>query len=150
VRAPALAVLAALPLAALACARALPQHPPVAERDGEVRLPLAAVDDGGVHFYTFRPGAEGQVNLFVRRDGEGRLHASLDACYGCFQYRLGYRREGDAVVCNACLLAFPLREAAWDYIGPCAPIPLPHRVEGGDFVVDVRRLEKAARYFAAP
>ncbi len=136
-----------LMLAAVAsCGPRPPRYPEATAVDGKVSLPLAAVADGGVHFYSYLSQGK-TVDFFVRTDGEGKLHASFDACYGCFQYKLGYRVEGDAVVCNACRLSFALKEAVWDYIGPCAPIPLPHRDREGFFVIDAARLEKGARYF---
>ena len=131
---------------AFGCGARAQEYPRPREEGGAVLIPLREVADGGAHFFTVERGGK-KINFFVRTDGKGRLHASLDACYACYRYRLGYRYEGDAVVCNACRMSFRLEEETWDYIGPCAPIPLPHKERDGFVWISSSRLEKCDRYF---
>jgi uncharacterized membrane protein len=140
------ACLAVLLSCAAACSRT-PRYPLVEAVDGRVRLPLAAVDDGGVHFYTYVAAGGEPVTFLVRSDGDGVLRTHLDACFSCYRYRMGFVVEGHEVVCRACRYAYDLAEAEWDYIGACAPIPLHSAVIGGELVVERARLEKAARFF---
>jgi uncharacterized membrane protein len=132
--------------ALLGCGPELPEYPQVHAENGAVRLPLAEVADGRVHFYSFPTGGT-RVNFLVRTDGTGALQAHLDACYGCYRYKLGYVAEGDALVCRACRLEYPIADQVWDFIGACAPIPLHCRTEGAELLLEERDLERAARYF---
>ena len=131
---------------AAACSRS-PEHPRVEAVDGRVRLPLAEVGDGGVHFYTYVAAGGEPVTFLVRTDREGVVRTHLDACFSCYRYRRGFVVEGHEVVCRACRYAYDLGDAEWDYIGACAPIPLSAALAGGELVIEAARLEAAARFF---
>ena len=128
------------------CERQVPEHPIVVPRGDRVSIPLAAVNDGGVHFFTFKHEGK-NVNFFVRTDGSGNLQAHFDACYSCFKYKLGYVHEGDQVVCIACRIGYDLADVVWDYIGACAPINLKSRIAGQYMVIKRSWLEKGERFF---
>jgi uncharacterized membrane protein len=102
--------------------------------------------DGEVHFFTFLHQGT-RVNFLIRSDRNGIFRAHLDACYGCYQYKMGYLVEEDALVCRACRLEYPIADEEWDFIGACAPITLRASVDGDDLVIKRATLEKAARYF---
>jgi len=89
-----------LPLLA-GCERQAPEHPVVVAEEDRVNISLAAVNNGGVHFFTYKHGGK-NINFFVRTDGMGNLQVHFDACYSCFKYKLGYVREGNQVECIAC------------------------------------------------
>ena len=131
---------------ASACSRS-PQYERVAAVAGRVRLPLAEVGNGGVHFFSYLAEGGENVAFLVRTDGEGVLRTHLDACFSCYRYRRGFVVEGRQVVCRACRYAYDLGEAEWDYIGACAPIPLGSTVIGDELVIERQRLEAAARFF---
>ena len=128
------------------CEGQAPEHPIVVPRGDRVSIPLAAVNDGGVHFFTFKHEGK-NVNFFVRTDGSGKLQAHFDACYSCFKYKLGYVHEGDQVVCIACRIGYDLADVVWDYIGACAPINLKSRIAGQYMVIKRTWLEKGERFF---
>jgi len=133
-------------LVLIGCTRQAPEHPIVIADGDAVRIPLKEVDDGGVHFYTYKP-EEKNINFLVRTDGKGRLHTHFDACYSCYKYKMGYKVDGVNILCIACALKFSLAEEAWDFIGPCAPINLKNAIKDNFLVVDVSRLEKGKRLF---
>ena len=128
------------------CGRQAPEYPTVIPQNGHVCIPLATINDGGVHFFTFKHEGK-NVNFFVRTDGAGRLQAHFDACYSCFKYKMGYIHEGDQVVCIACRIGYDLADVVWDYIGACAPINLKSRVEDQRMVIKLSWLEKGSRFF---
>ena len=140
---PALLLLA---LALPGCTRGAPEHRIVAAESGAVRLPLAEVADGGVHFFTFQHAGR-NVNFLVRTDGQGALHTHLDACYSCYRYRRGFVVEGSDLLCIACRYTYPIAEEVWDFQGACAPIPFRSTVDGTSLIIERAVLEKAARYF---
>ena len=134
-----------LPMLA-ACERQAPEYPIVVPAADRVNIRLAAVDNGAVHFFTYKHGGK-NINFFVRTDGTGKLQAHFDACYSCFKYKLGYVREGNQVVCIACRIGYNLDDVVWDYVGACAPINLKSGIAGNHLVIEQSRLEKGKRFF---
>ena len=128
------------------CQRQAPEYEIVVPQAERVNIRLAAVDNGGVHFFTYKEGGK-NINFFVRTDGTGKLQAHFDACYSCFKYKLGYVREGNQVVCIACRIGYNLDDVVWDYVGACAPINLKSRIAGNHLVIERSRLEKGKRFF---
>ena len=123
-----------------------PEHPQVVASGDFVKLPLSVVNDGGVHFYTYKLGDK-NVNFLVRTDGKGKLHTHLDACYSCFKYKLGYYVEGTDLVCWACRYKYALADEVWQYIQACAPITLRSKVKGDYLLIKVSRLKRAGKFF---
>ncbi len=141
-----LPLLVAVLLAVAGCGRPPPEHEVVTAVGDVVRLPVAAVADGGVHFYTYKHAGT-NVNFIVRTDGQGALHTHFDACYSCYHYKRGFTVEGPDLVCIACRLTYPIADETWDFIGACAPISVHSRVDGGSLVIDRELLERGAQYF---
>jgi len=138
---------AALALLALAaCGPPKPKHPVVRAGGEQVRIPLASLADAPVHFFTF-PAGRVNVDFLVRRDDDGALHASFDACYTCYRFGKGYRVEGPDLVCNECGTKFRIGDREWKRVGACDPISLPAAVEGDDLVVTVADLRRGERLF---
>ena len=135
----------ALPLLS-GCERQAPEHPVVVSNGDRVRIQLAMVNNGGVHFFTYKHSGK-NINFFVRTDGSGALQAHFDACYSCFKYKLGYVHEGNEVVCIACRIGYNLADVVWDYVGACAPIILKSGIAGNHLVIERSRLEKGKRFF---
>ena len=131
---------------AAGCSKQAPEHRIVVPAGERVRIPLATVNDGGVHFFTYKWDGR-NVNFFVRTDGTGHLQAHFDACYSCFKYKLGYVHEGNEVVCIACRIGYRLEDVIWDYIGACAPINLKSRILSGHLTINRTTLEKGKRFF---
>lgn len=130
----------------MACSRAPPTHQIVRLEGDCVRIPRALAADGGVHFFTFEHDGK-NVNFLVRTDGEGELHAHLDACYACYRYKRGFVVEDRRLVCIACRLEYAIADEVWDYIGACAPISIHASLDGGQLVIEREVLVRAARYF---
>ena len=129
-----------------ACSRQAPEHTVVVPSLDSVRIALNAVNDGGVHFMTYKFKGK-NINFFIRTDGTGHLQAHFDACYSCFKYKLGYVREGNQVVCIACRIGYDLADVMWDYVGACAPINLESRIAGDYLVIRRTRLNKGEKFF---
>ena len=128
------------------CGQKAPEHPVVVANGDQVSIPLATINDGGVHFFTFKHEGK-NINFFVRTDGTGKLQAHFDACYSCYKYKLGFIHEGNQVVCIACRIGYDLADVVWDYIGACAPINLNSRIAGKYMVIKRSWLEKGKRFF---
>lgn len=135
-----------LAIVAGACSRG-PRTHQIVRLDGDgVRILRSEVADGHVHFYTLEQDGK-NVNFLVRSDGDGRLHAHLDACYACYRYKRGFVVEGSKLVCIACRFEYAISDEVWDYIGACAPISIHSSIEDDRLVIGTSVLKRAARYF---
>jgi uncharacterized membrane protein len=112
---------------------------------GDVTLPVAQVNDGKAHFYTYDVNGT-TVKYFVLADKTGKVRAALDACEVCYAQKKGYHQQGDAMQCNNCGKTFP--SAQINVItGGCNPIPLKRSVSGGTLTITTGSLQGGAQYF---
>lgn len=107
---------------------------------GQVRIPLASLDDGRAKFFEYS-AAHGSVRFFAMRGSDGVYRAALDACEICYSGRKGYSQRGDQMVCRKCGQSFAsalINEAS----GGCHPIGVPRSVEGGELVINATDLAR--------
>lgn len=130
----------------VSCGSSAPVHPFVQEKDGKVIIPLSEVNDGRVHFYTFKKAGK-QTNFFVRTDDKEKVDAHFDACFTCYKHKKGYRVEGSDLVCNECGMHFPIAAEQWDNSQGCSPILLKSSIEGEQLVIDTELITKGSRLF---
>jgi len=123
-------------------AAAAPPAQSVTAQNGEVRIALAAVEDGRLHFFTLDTGGTTIRFLVIRRPGGGYATA-LDACAICGP--AGYRQDGQNVVCRNC--GAPIYIPTIGQTGGCNPIGFESHSEGGQVVFQVSALTEAARPF---
>jgi uncharacterized membrane protein len=130
----------------MGCSRQAPEYQVVVPEGDAIRIRLEKVNDGEVHFFTYR--SEGKnINFFVHTDGTGQLQTHFDACYSCYKYKLGYVRVDNKVVCIACRIGYDLDDVLWDYVGACAPISLSSRISCKRLVIRRSWLEKGKKFF---
>jgi uncharacterized membrane protein len=112
---------------------------------GDVTMPVAQVNDGKAHFYSYDAGGT-TVKYFVLADKTGKVRAALDACVVCYAQKKGYHQQGDAMQCNNCGKTFP--SAKINVItGGCNPIPLDRSISGGKVTITTDSLQGGAQYF---
>jgi uncharacterized membrane protein len=112
---------------------------------GAVTLPVAQVNDGQAHFYSYDAGGT-TVRYFVLADKTGKVRAALDACEVCYGQKKGYTQQGDAMQCNNCGKVFP--SAKINVItGGCNPIPLEMNTANGKLTITTGSLSAGAQYF---
>jgi uncharacterized membrane protein len=128
------------------CSKLPVEYQVVGAKDGTIRIPLSEVNDGEVHFYTYRKSGK-RINFFVRTDGDGRLSTYFDACFACYKQKKGYRCEGTDLICNECNERFRLADQRWEGNQGCSPIPLTSSI-GKDFIIiKTADIEAGARLF---
>jgi uncharacterized membrane protein len=128
------------------CSKLPVEHQVVEARNGEIRIPVSEVNDGKVHFYTYRESGK-RINFFVRTDGTGHISTYFDACFSCYKHKKGYRCEGTDLICNECNEKFRLADERWESNKGCSPIALTSSI-GKDFViVKVGDIEAGERLF---
>jgi uncharacterized membrane protein len=113
---------------------------------GQVRISLAGLSPSRVRFYRFLNAGNQEVKFFVGRDGAGEVQVAFDADEVCAKSKRGFRHEGEWMVCNKCDKSFRLSETNAGG-GGCRPIPLEHRVEGGELVIAEADVLKGWRLF---
>ncbi|KIH76721.1 hypothetical protein GFER_10360 [Geoalkalibacter ferrihydriticus DSM 17813] len=120
-------------------------YPVVAAQNGMVSIPEAQVSDGQAHFFSYREG-DATINFFVLKSNDGVIRAAFDACDVCYRDKLGYRQDGDSMVCIACNQSF-----ASDQInvlkGGCNPAPLNRVVRDGQVLIAEADIKAGSGYF---
>jgi uncharacterized membrane protein len=112
---------------------------------GDVTIPVAQVNDGKAHFYSYDAGGT-TVKYFVLADRTGKVRAALDACEVCYAQKKGYHQQGDAMQCNNCGKIFPSDQINV-ITGGCNPIPLDKSISGGQLTITTDSLTQGAQYF---
>ncbi len=110
-----------------------------------VRLPLSAFDDGVARFYTVEVDVT-PVQFFALRSSDGVVRTAFNACDVCYPSHLGFRQEGDEMVCNNCGRRFPSTMIG-EVSGGCNPSPLVSIVEGDELVVRLSDIATGIGYF---
>lgn len=113
---------------------------------GIVTIDLAGLKASQVRFFSFLNPGNQEVRFFVGRDPSGVVQVAFDANELCAKLKRGYRHQGEWVVCNKCDKAFRLAEVNAGG-GGCKPIPLAHRLNGDQLVLNEGEILKGWRYF---
>jgi uncharacterized membrane protein len=122
-----------------------PKGEGLAPRDGVFRVDARTIGAGEVKFFHYRSGGKYVVFLVARSDS-GDIKAAFDACMTCYPHRMGYRQDGDSVVCNFCGNRFRLEELNKG-IGNCVPISINYRMEGSDVIIDQNDIMAGSAWF---
>ena len=118
----------------------------VTETADAVRIPLKALDSGKALFLSLE--SEGRpLYYFALKSRDGAYRAALDACDVCYRTNLGYRQEGDLMVCNKCGQTFP-SDRIGEVKGGCNPHPLARGIEGQYLVIRKADIAERTDYFA--
>jgi high-affinity iron transporter len=109
--------------------------------DGVIRLPIAGLDDGGLH--RFGVSIDGTVVRFIVKKVGSKLVATFDACVVCGAR--GYIEKQGRLVCLAC--AADINVATLGTGGGCNPIPLRYSEQDGALVIAEADLRAQAKIF---
>jgi uncharacterized membrane protein len=112
----------------------------------EIRIPLSELSAGTAKFFDYKLAGNQIARFFVIRSSDGVYRAALDACDVCFRAKMGYRQQGDYMICNKCGLKFDstmINEVS----GGCNPVGLPRTIEGDHLVIKASELERRNLYF---
>ncbi len=117
----------------------------VAARDGKLSIPIADLNDGKAHFYSYK-GQTGKITFFVIKGTDGTLRAAFDACDVCYQEKKGYEQKGEQMICKNCNQSFPVAKIG-TVSGGCNPSPLKTTLVGTSLEITVADLESGSHYF---
>lgn len=115
--------------------------------DGQIVLNSAVFDDGLAHYYNYDLNGK-DVYFFVVKDQFGVYRAAGNACQVCADAKMGFRQEGNFMVCNTCGNKYPLEKIATEK-GGCNPVPInPNlQVQNGQLIINGSELQVLNSYF---
>ena len=87
-----------------------------------------------------------KVRYFVIKSADGVIRAAFDACDVCWRSNLGYKQDGDFMVCGNCGRRFPSTQVN-EVEGGCNPAPLLRQVQGDQVQIKVADILAGARFF---
>jgi hypothetical protein len=121
------------------------QYTPVTAENGEVKVQLSALQGNTASYFVYNANG---INLkfLALRAADGTVRVSLDACQACYHAKLGYRQNGDTLVCNNCGMGFKSTDVG-RITGGCSPIPLKNSQDGKTLTVKAKDLEEGVKYF---
>lgn len=128
-----------------ACSNLPKEHKVVTAKEGVLSIPASEVNDGKVHFYTYKKSGK-RINFFIRTAGTGKLSAYFDACYICYKKKKGYHEEGTDLICNECKLKFRLADEVWEN-KDCSPILFKSKLENNNLTIKTEDIEKGSKLF---
>ena len=116
--------------------------------NGQIILESKAFVDTSARYYNVELPSGKIIYFFVLKDKLGVYRAAANACQVCFGARMGFRQEGDFMVCNTCGNKYPLEKIATEK-GGCNPGPInPNlKVENGKIIIKQLELEQVSDLF---
>jgi FTR1 family protein len=109
---------------------------------GEVRIPIAQVNDGGLHRYLARVNGS-EVRFLLLRKPDGKIATVLDACEICGP--VGFYKSGNTLICKNC--SAPINQQSVGLAGGCNPVPLKATTTADTIVIAEADLAAGAKYF---
>lgn len=121
------------------------QYTALNSENGEVKVPLSALQGGAASYFVYHANGT-DIKFFVLRASDGTVRAALDSCTSCYHAKLGYRQDGETMICNNCGMGFKSTDVG-HITGGCSPIPLTNSQDGKTLVVKAKDLLEGAKYF---
>jgi len=121
------------------------QYTAVTAKNGDVTIPLGVLQGSTASYFVYNAGGK-DIKFFMLRASDGTVRLALDACTACNHAKLGYRQNGEAMVCNNCGMSFRSTDVG-HISGGCSPIPLKNSQDGKTLTVQAKDLEEGAKYF---
>jgi FTR1 family protein len=109
---------------------------------GEVRIPVAQVNDGDLHRFAARLSGN-EIRFWLMRKPDGKIATVLDACEICGA--VGFYKSGGTVICKNCVA--PINPQSVGQPGGCNPIPLKATTKADTIVIAEADLAASAKYF---
>lgn len=113
--------------------------------NGKVQLPTKQFKDGVARYYKLKT-SKGYIYFFALMSSDGIIRAAFDACDVCFRSKMGYRQEGNFMVCNNCGRAFESTLINVEE-GGCNPAPLKRKLKDGMLEFQVDDIQSGYTYF---
>ncbi len=101
-----------------------------------------------VEYFTFDTDDGVTVEYFAVIGSDGDPHVAFDACDNCYPAGLGYRQEGDDMICNNCGNSYAINSIGTENVGGgCWPGYLPIAIVADEIRILHGDLESGSYYF---
>ena len=121
------------------------QYTALKAENGDVKVSLDALKGSEANYFVYHAnGAD--IKFFVLRASDGTVRVAMDSCTSCYHAKLGYRQNGETMICNNCGMSFKSTDVG-HITGGCSPIPLKNSQDGKTLVVKAKDLEAGVQYF---
>jgi len=116
--------------------------------DGRISIIANVLDDNLARYYHTKLPNGKIIYFFVVKDKAGIYRAAANACQVCYDARMGFRQEGDFMVCDTCGNKYPLEKIATEK-GGCNPGPINPNLEVRDGKIFIKQsdLEQVSNFF---
>jgi hypothetical protein len=91
--------------------------------NGEIAINSSNLKTGVAKYYNAQIPSGKTVYFFVVKDKDGKHRAAANACQVCHNAMMGFRQEGNYMVCNTCGNKYPMEKIATEK-GGCNPGPI--------------------------
>lgn len=112
--------------------------------NGEIVIPLSAVNDGHLHRFVYKADNGTEVRYIIIKKSESGYGVGLDACDICGPSGY-YERNDKEVVCILCDVVMNISTIG--YPGGCNPVPLKFTIAAGNLIIRTQDLEAERRRF---
>lgn len=109
-----------------------------------VSFNAASLAEGVPEFYSVTIDGR-RIGFFIVKV-QGEVQSYFDACLGCYPKKLGFRVDGNHVICRSCNIRYPIEELKTG-VGSCYPIRLAGKTENGVYRITREALKEGGNYF---
>lgn len=109
---------------------------------GQVRIPVAQVNDGNLHRFVAKIEGK-EVRFWLMRKPDNSIGTVLDACEICGD--VGFYKSGNTIICKNCVA--PINPQSVGLPGGCNPVPLKATTTADSVVIAEADLAASAKYF---
>lgn len=103
---------------------------------GNIKIPLSSLQENELYRFGYANETGIEIRFLVLKTSTGRIGVAYDACLLCRDY--GYIKKDQQLVCLACGAA--IYGPTMGRPGGCNPIPLDHRLETNNLIINVKTL----------
>jgi uncharacterized membrane protein len=130
-------------LVVLSCTRQA-SYPPAPQNGQDIVIDVSILEPETPRFFTYQ--YKGRLISYFALKIDNKVGSFLDACASCYSHKQGYRYKDGAVTCRYCNMRFPVTKLEKG-LGGCYPIKLEGRLENGNYLISIAKLESAADMF---
>lgn len=115
---------------------------------GEIKIDAGDLETGVAKYYNTKISGGKTIYFFVVKDKDGNYRAAANGCQVCYGARMGFRQEGNNMVCNTCGNKYPMEKIATEK-GGCNPGPINPdlAVKNGKIIVEEADILEVANLF---
>jgi uncharacterized membrane protein len=125
-------------------AKLAPRFNVVRASDGVVSIPVDSLKER-VNFFTYRYRGR-NIDFMIIRFSPEDIKTYLDADYLCYKAKMGFKVQGNRLICIHHNFAFDLNNPE-GWRGNHVPIPLNSELRDGKIIIKEAILRKAYRFF---